>query len=499
MIGAFHPRFTGGATADAVATLEPVSGTRALFLTTRSAAEGSIGRLEGISLEKARRPVDMTDIGLPPRQDDQGKYVFAAPTHRPQASPADMYPPRARPASTKPAPIAAATRMAAPPTLDGALDEWPADARSITLAESWDGSESAADPSDAWIAYDDEALYIAARHPMPEGAKLEYTSHTWGATDAMEIAIQDGYADEPGPVLSLYGWPDGHVVSTDEAGAPADVVARLEDATAYAAAVGDGEWTCEWRMPFAAMGFEPESAPMLSANFGVRKLAEGAWAIWRGTGGASHQVSKAGLVVFPDELQAADVPPTDGLEVWLDASDATTVAADETAHVSVWRDKSGNERHAEQPDIEVQPAYVTDGINGKPAVQFSEDTKTRLELPDISEEKITATIFAVFSNPEPGSEVNHDARIFTASDGEGYDYMVGLAATVPGLQTGGPRQSAQTFTDRWAKHVRVGCFSPGYQTYFTGYVAEILVYSRVMTREEQDQVRVYLAVKWELE
>ena len=66
------------------------------------------------------------------------------------------------------------------------------------------------------------------------------------------------------------------------------------------------------------------------------------------------------------------------------------------------------------------------------------------------------------------------------------------------MQTGGPRQSVAVFRDRWAKHVRVGCFSPNYQTFFTGAIAEILVYSRAMTPEEQDRVRAYLALKWEL-
>jgi hypothetical protein len=45
----------------------------------------------------------------------------------------------------------------------------------------------------------------------------------------------------------------------------------------------------------------------------------------------------------------------------------------------------------------------------------------------------------------------------------------------------------------------VGCFSPKYQTYLKGYIGEILVYSRLLTREEQDLVRVYLTTKWRLE
>ena len=121
-----------------------------------------------------------------------------------------------------------------------------------------------------------------------------------------------------------------------------------------------------------------------------------------------------------------------------------------------------------------------------------------MELPDLSEGKITATVFAVFSNPAPGDPVNAHPRIFTASDGRRYDYQVGISLNVPGLETGGPRQIMATFEDRWAKNVRVGCFSPNYQTFFTGDIGEILVYRRPLTPQEKEQIGVYLFCKWAL-
>jgi hypothetical protein len=66
------------------------------------------------------------------------------------------------------------------------------------------------------------------------------------------------------------------------------------------------------------------------------------------------------------------------------------------------------------------------------------------------------------------------------------------------MDTGGPRVMVSTFKDRWAKSIRVGCFSPGYQAFFTGDIAEILVYGRALTTEEQDRVRAYLTAKWGL-
>ena len=146
----------------------------------------------------------------------------------------------------------------------------------------------------------------------------------------------------------------------------------------------------------------------------------------------------------------------------------------------------------------MQPKLVADGMNGRPVLRFDEKRATRLELPDLSDKQITATVFAVVSNPLPGSEVNHDPRIFTASDGKGFDYQVGIALTVPGMETGGPRVLSRTLRRRLGQVVRVGCFSPNPQTFFTGDIAEILVYSRLLKPEEQDFIRAYLTAKWGL-
>ena len=190
--------------------------------------------------------------------------------------------------------------------------------------------------------------------------------------------------------------------------------------------------------------------------------------------------------------------PRDHLALWLDAADPRSVERAADGGVATWRDKSGRARDAAQPEAARRPQYAADALLGRPALKFSETTKTWLAVPDLAAQKITATIFAVVSNPEPGSEVNHDPRVLTASDGQGYDYVVGLALSVPGLETGGPRVLSGVYRDKWAKVVHVGCFSPGLQTYLTGLVSEILVYDRALTPDETAQVRAYLACKWRL-
>ncbi|MBT3375017.1 MAG: carbohydrate-binding protein [Lentisphaerae bacterium] len=498
-IGEFYPRFTGVSpvSREMVAVLEPVSGKKPLFARVRSAVDGPIGAIRAFRLEKAHAPIDWTGVGDPPLIRD-GVPVFPAPTNRPCARPGDKYPVRSASGITRPSPVLGAIRLETDPVVDGRIDEWTAIAPATPIDESWDGSKATVPPSEAWVGYDNEAFTVAVNNPVAKASALTVADHTWGATDGMEIVLQSGFGKESGPILNLYGWPDGHVTVPDIAGTPADVVARLEEAITYRAAVGTDSWSCEWRIPFAACGFTPATAPLLRFNLGVRKIQSGGWAIWCGTGGPTYVAERGGLLAFPAEFAASAPVPRENLAVWLDAADAETVQTDEAGFVTLWRDKSGKGGDARQDNLDHRPKYLPAGLNGRPALAFDEKRATRMELPDLSQEKITGTVLAVISNPEPPSEVNHDVRIFTASDGKEYDYLIGIAATVPGMQTGGPRQVTHAFSDRWAKKVRVGCFSPNYQTYFTGPIAEILVYTGKLTPEQRDRIRVYLALKWGL-
>jgi len=499
-IGEFYPRFTGedAPVRSMVATIEPVSGKHELFLVVRSQIAGGLGRIESIRLEKARQPIDWTGVGVPPVM-VKGKPVYPQPTNLPCARPADKYSSEQAGGVAPNRPIAIAHRLESMPLVDGLLKEWPVnDARcTITLAQEYDGGGSLGQPSQAWIGYDDQALYVASRHPVKNAKKLLPSTHQWGAVDGMEIAFQNSFGNKQAPILTLYGYPDGKFTSENYGGASAAEIARLEKLVTYKAVVAEDEWTCEWRIPFAACGFTPKTAPLIAFNLGVRKTEPESWVIWHGTGGATYQVSRGGLLVFPAEMLTTGVSSKE-LEVHLDAQSLDSVITDDEGRVSLWKDLSGKGRDARQADARLRPLLVRDGMYGKPVLRFDEKRMTRLELPDLSAQKISATAFAVISNPIAGSEVWHDPRIFTTSDGKGYDYQVGIALHVPGMQTGGPRILVAVFTDRWAKHVRVGCFSPNYQTYFTGDIAEILVYSRVLTTEEQDRVRAYLTAKWEL-
>jgi hypothetical protein len=498
VIGQFHPHCTGNADTfrEFVTTLEPAHGLQPLFLVVRSAWPVPIGDVDCLRLEKALSPASPSGLGQPPLADAQGAMILPEATNRPQSRPGDAY--LAEWSERRgPPPLFVATRLHAPPAIDGQGKPWAAASSTMTLGELCDGFALAGRQSTAWIAYDDQALYVAAKHPLPGQAAPAVGPHLWGQSDGMEIAFQDAGAQR-GPIYALHVFPDGYVEAAETDGSPAAGAGQLARAVTCRAVVAADGWSCQLRIPFAACGLSPRTAPQLAFNLTVRKAAEESWACWRGTGGATWQVARAGVLVFPEECSAAATFPRDGLSVWLDAADAATIVKDPAGNVAVWKNKAAPGRDARQAAPEHRPRYVAGAINGRPALRFSERAATRLELPDLADGKLSATIFVVFSNPQPGAAVNHNPRLFTASDGRGMDYQVGLTANVPGTETGGPRQMVAVFRDRWGKQVRIGCFSPRYQTFFTGQIAEILVYARVLTPQEQQAVRIYLLCKWNL-
>ncbi|MBM3502148.1 MAG: carbohydrate-binding protein, partial [Armatimonadetes bacterium] len=218
-LGEFYPRYTGGPETfrDMVTTLEPATGEQALCFVVRSALPGPIGAIGGLRLERAAQPQDLTGTGLPPRTDAAGRLVFPAATNRPRSKPAEKYG-HTGVVSTTPRPVWVAAELEKPPVVDGVLDEWTG--RATKLSESWDRNLSPAPASEAWIGYDEEALYVAARHSVTNADALAAGGHQWGKSDGMEIALQDGFATEPGPILNLYGYPDGARQSVTTAGAP---------------------------------------------------------------------------------------------------------------------------------------------------------------------------------------------------------------------------------------------------------------------------------------
>lgn len=68
--------------------------------------------------------------------------------------------------------------------------------------------------------------------------------------------------------------------------------------------------------------------------------------------------------------QGPVVPVETGLQLWLDASDASTIVPGPGGGVQTWMDKSGNNFHATQAADAQQPVLNATAMNGRPAVRF---------------------------------------------------------------------------------------------------------------------------------
>ncbi|MCA9217774.1 MAG: hypothetical protein KDB27_32115, partial [Planctomycetales bacterium] len=87
----------------------------------------------------------------------------------------------------------------------------------------------------------------------------------------------------------------------------------------------------------------------------------------------------AALTVFSSFHSALGVPVTDGMLLWLDATDADTLFTDAALTIPAspgdaiggWADKSGNNFHATQVDVAFQPVWQANAIGDQSAVRFS--------------------------------------------------------------------------------------------------------------------------------
>jgi hypothetical protein len=178
--------------------------------------------------------------------------------------------------------------------VDGKLDEWPMEnaARVVTLAVGPQGEPVREPRAFACAGHDAESLYLAVRCTVPPEHK-PVAGLSWQG-DGIEVSFR---CAEPGlstPIFLLWGTTDGTFNSSPQKGASPEQVGVLETETTYAAQVGEGEWTCEWRIPLKQLGLDPTKVHTLLFNLGYRCLAGDVWLAWAPTGGAICEVDNGG-------------------------------------------------------------------------------------------------------------------------------------------------------------------------------------------------------------
>jgi hypothetical protein len=279
-------------------------------------------------------------------------------------------------------------------------------------------------------------------------------------------------------------------------------------------------------------------ANVTPAASAINSAASGVWTVRE-----AESLKRAGT--WP---RFAAVPETiSGLQLWLDASDASTlfnattggslVAAD--GGVARWEDKSGNGRHATQGTAGSRPLRKTGTINGRDALRF-DGSDDRLIVPT-SAINFGGSDFEIFLVGRGNASYNSFLTCGDASGSAGYILRMlvesarlqaairtteGAALDILGASSSytsqslvlfGLRRSSSTFTAtrngtslgtasndgpmaNTTQVAAIGAWVEGpptaYYYHLTGDIAEIVIYHSALSAAHRTLVESYLIAKW---
>jgi hypothetical protein len=241
-----------------------------------------------------------------------------------------------------------------------------------------------------------------------------------------------------------------------------------------------------------------------------------------------------------EEVSAFDPTSIEGLSLWLDAadgstlfqnSDGTTPATEAGDPVGYWGDKSGNNRHATQATAASRPTISGTALNGRRNLTFSQQGLRGSFSPEIS-----STNYTVAAVVQTNTGAFNNQRVFATAAATGNDFSSGRV--IPVLNNGQVSGSLSAYTTTSASPVsgfstyglftgvlgsggvqnsinggrgasasgtltsataRFGVGETGHHdgtARFTGAIAELLYYSRAVTPAELRRIELYLAAKW---
>ncbi|MEI6604978.1 MAG: Ig-like domain repeat protein [Verrucomicrobiota bacterium] len=261
----------------------------------------------------------------------------------------------------------------------------------------------------------------------------------------------------------------------------------------------------------------------------------------------------ASTKVYHVTVTVAPAPPGgvgDGLVVWLKADDINTGDANQVrtsgsdTFVKLWNDASGSGRKASNATEGDQPKYIASALNGKPAIRFTEDLSsggnagTRLYLGDLSAQTPTAgSVFVVASPDETTTRTGYTLFDNRDNDGRWLSGPSQYNESTPGTFRGGrdgsfstdaikaawPTSGSHVFAmessssiyrylidgaalatgsadynsgsgQNWTIGNRAQGGNGGSQ--LNGDISELVIFNRVLSTDEANQVGKYLADKY---
>jgi autotransporter-associated beta strand protein len=224
--------------------------------------------------------------------------------------------------------------------------------------------------------------------------------------------------------------------------------------------------------------------------------------------GPADNFSTGPLVVNTGTLRFSFGPLNEGqgLSYWLDANNASKLTLANT-NVTAWADSSTNGVNFAQGTSANQPVYVSNVINGLPALRFSGNQKM------VASKTVNAqTVFIVNTSRSTvnldgiwGATPDTGIRVGNATSwqypGNGGDFATAggqmfingiagntFAASTPHLLT------AISATQRTGWSTMIGNYYTG--RWFKGDIGELLVYNSALGAVDRQSVEAYLLTKW---
>lgn len=241
-------------------------------------------------------------------------------------------------------------------------------------------------------------------------------------------------------------------------------------------------------------------------------------------------------LILTTQVQAT--PVTSGLQLWLDATDSSTVfdasgltpdQAGFTGSIALWTDKSGASRNAAALQT-LMPTYAAEAFNGRPTITFGGDSYFDLNSTISSSEETVFIVTRMFNNGDnegpwignstdvsglhgvPGAFFNDADRYFVGTE----DRLFGNYSPYPGLN---PAPTDDTIVMEMRSDNQVSVLESGSTVlsglpvtgtmqintigwfpfgnrFFYGEISEILFYDRALTPGEVIDVQNYLGAKY---
>jgi hypothetical protein len=199
-----------------------------------------------------------------------------------------------------PAPVFRVTRATGPITIDGVIvpAEWNGaqPAAAMPLAQDVNGAK-AERQSRAWLAYDQERLFIAVDNIVRPETGLD--GNEWGLHDAVEISLRVVREGKATPIHVVRGFGNGHLQFGTTPNGDQEPAAMDPGGIVFKRSVPEqGRWIAEFSIPFNMLDLAPSENVRVAFSLTVRKALDDLWLMWEGTQGHSYDVTRAGFIEF---------------------------------------------------------------------------------------------------------------------------------------------------------------------------------------------------------